>query len=166
MRQGGFTLIEVMVVIAIIGIVLGIAAPSYQSLVRNSRLSSASEELLTHLMLARTEAIKRNRSVDVCAADTSASSPECDSSRAWKDGWIVIVPGETQPLRIGTPVENIDALDVTGTTQNKLTFRSFTNASNQAATFTFCIAGVQAREVVVERSGRVSRLLGDTCAAD
>ncbi|GLS03005.1 hypothetical protein GCM10007860_01480 [Chitiniphilus shinanonensis] len=163
MRQGGFTLIEVMVVIAIIGVVLGIAAPNYQSLVRNSRLSSASEELLTHLMLARTEAIKRNASVEVCAsANPAASEPECDGSD-WKDGWIVRVVGETQPLRVGTALEGVDSLSVSGASSNKLTFRSFTNASNQVATFTFCIPGIQAREVVVERSGRVSRLLGDTC---
>ncbi len=65
LHSSGFTLIEVMVVVAVLAILLGIAAPSFQSMLDKRRLIGAAEQLYADLQYARSEAIKRNASVTV-----------------------------------------------------------------------------------------------------
>lgn len=62
----GFTLVELMVTVAVLAIVAAIAAPSFTQLVLRSRLTSTSNEVVAALQLARMEAIRKNGSVDVC----------------------------------------------------------------------------------------------------
>lgn len=59
-RQKGFTLIEVIIVIAIIGILSAIAVPNFLSWLPNMRLKAASRDLYSHMMRAKMEAIKSN----------------------------------------------------------------------------------------------------------
>lgn len=75
--QSGFTLIEVMVVIAIVGIFITIAAPSFTSFINTMRIKSASFDLVNDLNLARSEAIKRNADVVVVRLDAGG----------WQGGW-------------------------------------------------------------------------------
>lgn len=62
-RDAGITLIEVMIVIAIIGILAAIAVPSYQDMVERNRLKQAAEALQSDLQFARTEAIKQSQTI-------------------------------------------------------------------------------------------------------
>ena len=89
----GFTLVELMVTLAVLAIVLAIAIPSYQGLTRSSRITSLSNELIASLALARSEAVRRGKTVKVCKADANASTPACSSGAAWTDGWLVDVGG-------------------------------------------------------------------------
>lgn len=78
----GFTLIELMIAIAILGIALGIALPSYRDFVAASRVRTATFDLMAMLTLARSEAIKRNGNVAL----------ELDAS-----GWSVVVVAAPAP---------------------------------------------------------------------
>lgn len=62
-NTNGFTLLEVMVIVAVIGIVVAIAAPNFFSWLPNMRLREASQDLLSDMQRAKFEAIKRNRNV-------------------------------------------------------------------------------------------------------
>ena len=64
-RHDGFTLVELMVTIVVLGIILSIAIPSYQDWIKRLHIRSAAESILNGLQLARTEAIKRNGSATI-----------------------------------------------------------------------------------------------------
>ena len=64
-KSHGFTLIEALVTVAIIGILAGLAAPAFIKMLERNRLKGAAEAVFNDLQLARTEAIKRNQDVTV-----------------------------------------------------------------------------------------------------
>ncbi len=81
----GFTLIELMVTLAVAAIVLTIAVPSFTTTVQNNRLSTQLNELVGSLHLARSEAIKRRVTMTVCGSTDQSS---CNTSN-WENGWLV-----------------------------------------------------------------------------
>lgn len=87
--RAGFTLLELMMAIALIGLVLAIAIPSFGTFRQNARMTSAANDLLADLNAARSEAIKRQRNVAFCGSDDPrAGEPECDAAVS---GWFVWV---------------------------------------------------------------------------
>lgn len=85
--QKGFTLIELMVAIAVLSILLSLAAPSFQSLIAQTRLTAISSQLRSALLTARSEAIKSNRQVTVCASEDQSSC----SNGSWSSGSIAFI---------------------------------------------------------------------------
>lgn len=83
----GFTLVELMVTIAIAAILLSIAIPSFQATMAKSQLASHTNEFLAAMATARNEAIKNNTHGLLCASTDGAS---CNGT-AWSNGWIVCV---------------------------------------------------------------------------
>jgi len=83
----GFTLIELMVGVAVLAIALGAGVPSMSEFIKNSRLAAQTNDLLASLHLARTEAIKRNARVTLCrSADATTCAPP---GTGWEIGWVV-----------------------------------------------------------------------------
>lgn len=89
--NAGFTLIELMMTIAISAILVTVAAPSFQTLILNARLSAKKNEFINALNLARSTALSQNSSITVCPL-LAASSAACGTS--WGAGWII----KTQPI--------------------------------------------------------------------
>lgn len=87
----GFTLIEMMVTVAVLAIILGIGVPAFQSMIQDNRAATVTNDLIGALQLARSEAIKRRADVAVCPADSTASG--CDDDAAWTGGWLAISGG-------------------------------------------------------------------------
>lgn len=90
----GFTLIELMVVLVIVGVLLMVAAPSYNTLIERTRLKSYANELVSSFYLARSESIKRNRRMTMCVSipdedDDNDGKEECTGGGDWEEGWIV-----------------------------------------------------------------------------
>lgn len=86
MRQGGFTLGELLVTLAVASVLLVGGVPGFTALQRESRLTTVTNEFVTALHLARSEAVKRGRRVTLCA---SADGLACGSAKGYSDGWLV-----------------------------------------------------------------------------
>lgn len=87
----GFSLLELMIVIALIAIMLLVAAPNITKMVKNNRLTAQANSFVIALNLARSEAIKRNLNVILCR---SADGASCAASGGWGQGWIVYVDAD------------------------------------------------------------------------
>jgi type IV fimbrial biogenesis protein FimT len=86
----GFTLLELMITVSVMAILLGLAVPTFTDIIRNNRLSAAANDLLHSTQVARSEAVKRQTPVVICAtADSTATVPAC-SDGAFTD-WVVFV---------------------------------------------------------------------------
>lgn len=83
-RSAGFTLIELLVTIAIGAILLALALPSFTDAIRSSRVTSAANEFIASVSLARSEAIRSGRPGYMCA---SINGTSCGGE--WNDGWLV-----------------------------------------------------------------------------
>ncbi len=103
----GFTLIELMVVIAIAAILVGLSASPISKMFQANRVQTEGSSFVGDLMFARSEAIKRGQGVSVCASSDGAT---CLNKNTWNSGWIVFsdttqcspsTPTGTQtPLRV------------------------------------------------------------------
>lgn len=85
-RLKGFTLIELMVAVAILAILLAVGVPSFQSFIASSRLTTANNDFVSAMALARSEAIRRGSRVTVCK---SADGSTCTDAGGWHQGWLV-----------------------------------------------------------------------------
>ncbi len=85
-KSVGFTILELMVTIALGGVLIGVAVPSFVDFVANNRMVSATNELAAHVNIARAVAVSRNIPVSLCA---SADGASCASDVRWDKGWLV-----------------------------------------------------------------------------
>lgn len=146
--QYGFTLIELIVAIAILAIVIAIAAPSFNRTVQSNRAAVMSNELLGALQTTRSEALKRRTNVTLCRRN--ANGTDCDNSADWSAGWLLIQGSLV--LRIWEPATGIA---LTGPSDG-ITYRSNgTTTLNAAQTFQIETPSCQ-RTVSVTVTGNAS----------
>lgn len=145
----GFTAVELMVTIAIVAILLAIAVPSFEGAALSSKLSANANSLVADAHLTRSEAIKRNAVVTLCA---SANGTSCNGT-GWEDGWIILS---------GTTVLKVQEAASSGMRLNgsalSLNFQP-TGESATQATITVCRkvpVGEKERVVSISATGRTS----------
>lgn len=83
--QRGLTLIELLVTLAIAGVLLGMAAPSFTEFIAQRSLTTAANDFVLAATLARSESVRRGQSVSLQASDAG------DSDDEWGQGWCVVV---------------------------------------------------------------------------
>lgn len=174
MGRRGFTLVELLVVLAVGSILLAIAIPGYAFLVNASRLATVTNDLVTVLHLARSEAIKRGTRVTVCkTGNAGAVTPACDAAAGWHEGWLVYVDGGTRGV--------IDAGDTLLRVQERAHPEASITANHHIShfisylpngrtqgltglgngTFEICVSGSR-RDIVINNAGR-PRLVSGSC---
>lgn len=82
----GFSLVELLVVVALIGILAALGIPSYQTWIQNTQIRTAAESIQNGLQLARSEAVQRNARVRFTLGDNSDWSVGCEPAVADLDG--------------------------------------------------------------------------------
>lgn len=153
----GFTLVELMVTLAIAAILLSIAAPNFVSLTKNDRITTVTNDLLADLALARSEAAKRGQSVSVCI---SSDGSTCTGSN-WLGGRLVFADASTA----GTIDGSDSIIRVTEAKNNGTTLSSsgFVNTGyiryGATGTVTTGNTNIGTFKVCDDRTGNVGRLL-------
>lgn len=113
-QNSGFTLIELMITLAVLAVVLGIAMPAISDFTIKQRVSSQANELMLSLAFARSEAVKLNQDIRVIPRTSTASG--------WSDGWCV------GPASIGSNCNHADVIRVFGGA-NGVSITSFNTAN-------------------------------------
>jgi type IV fimbrial biogenesis protein FimT len=124
----GFSIVELVVTLAVAAVLLAAAIPSFQSVIRSNRMSSQANELVTAFTLARSEAVKRNGTIAVCSADTSTSPPTCGTD--WAEGTMVFADADgdgvhdtgEEIVRVFRAINPDDSITATPSTVNVVQF--------------------------------------------
>jgi type IV fimbrial biogenesis protein FimT len=168
----GITLVELVTVVAIVGITLSLAAPTFSRLLARNAMASSVNLFLAQLRLARSSAVTRERHITLCpAAGASACS---DDHRAWHDGYLVFEDNnQNQELDAGE--QRLQYQERAGrnitivTSSNKrarITYQAMGRAWFSNTTIRFCHADYPDlnRAIIVSNNGRVRtmKLLGNS----
>lgn len=160
-RVRGFSAIELVAIVTIVGILLAAGMPSFQSLMQRQRLTTTANALFMAVNLARSEAIQRGTRVDLVPAG---------EGRSWNDGWVVFVDanGNRRPDADETIVFTHEPIDrdlriTPRFTDSKVQYIAFngtgrtrTNASRHASQSGHWLLelGTQSRKIVINFLGR------------
>lgn len=173
MGRRGFTLVELLIVLAVGSILLAIAVPGYGFLMNTSRLAAVTNDLVSALQLARSEAIKHGARVTVCkTSNPMAAQAFCDNTANWHEGWLVfsddgvrgvIDSGDTL-LRVQGRLSG-GANITSSSPYHYVSYRpsGMSQGSNGLAngTISVCLEGSR-RDIIISRAGRI-RLNSGTC---
>jgi type IV fimbrial biogenesis protein FimT len=155
--QTGFTLLELMTAIAVVGILLALAGPGLADFVEESRLSGSSRDFVVDLALARNEAAMRGQRVTVC---TSGDGTTC-ANDSWANGRLVFIDAGTvgdvdsgDVILSTTPALDA-AIETTPIGAPDVFFLSFVPRGRLAAPgqIQVCLTGHERRVVNIHRSG-------------
>ncbi len=103
-RERGFTLLELMITLAVGGLLLSMAVPALQSFTNNSKRAGAVNDFVSSMHLARNTAITANSRVTICA---SSNATNCQAV-TWDQGWIVFIdPNSNQSVDIGETILSV-----------------------------------------------------------
>jgi type IV fimbrial biogenesis protein FimT len=109
-RMSGFTLVEIMISVALVAIILTIGIPSFRFVTNSNRIAAEINGLLGDMQFARSEAIKEGQLVTVCVSTDQAT---CANTNNWQSGWIVFSAGTNILLRVQTPFSSTDTFVAT-----------------------------------------------------
>lgn len=151
--QSGFTLVELMVTVAVAAILLAIGVPSLTSLYENARVNNNIQKIQGILVFARNQAINYGTTVNVC---TFATATTCDVTADWSGGirvFIVDAKNVTTELRA---IDKFNNSDKVKGPSNIITFSA--DGLSSAGDIIYCPSGKTdlSKSVSVSSSGRVS----------
>jgi len=112
--KNGFTLIELMVTVAVLGITVAIAVPAFQNVIASNQLQESRDRLRTAIMYAKGEAVAGNQTVTLCP---SADASTCGDNSNWDENWLVVTDNnETGAVSIDRILRSFEAPSPAGVT--------------------------------------------------
>lgn len=166
--HGGFTLVELLVTIAMLAIQLSLGVPAFAEMLASWQRDRATKAITAHLQLARTEAIKSTRRVVMCnSTDNINCAPK--TNKEWKDGWLLFhdlnkntIRDDDEPLIASTlPMTGILSLKANNSINHFVFMPSGTMASGMSTLKVVPRLG-HTQNVTVSRVGRVRLSLETT----
>lgn len=175
-KQQAFTLVELMVTLAVFAVLVTLAIPAFNSYVRSNRLSSETNALFGALSFAYQEAKIRGANVSVCRS-SDGTSCAADTS-GWNAGWIIFVNTDNdapavvdvgeEVLRVYGALSTGNTLSVSAGFSNFITYRPTTGHSSAQGQFVLCdsTGAASAVSITVNRKGKTTQATGGgTCTA-
>lgn len=152
----GFTIIEILIAVAVVAILVAVGAPSLRDLVVGVRVRTVASDLYESLLFARSEAIKRNAIISVVP-----------NSGGWVAGWQVRVDADNTVLKVADAAPTVTATaNATGNISFAMTGRVTTGVRSVVFSAD-STPTVKARCVMLDASGRPTvRIDNDTNAAN
>ncbi|AHK80448.1 hypothetical protein M911_16375 [Ectothiorhodospira haloalkaliphila] len=158
-RNGGFTLVELMITITVMAILIGVAVPGFQGMIQNHRASTTANQLITGLLFARSEAVKRGEQVSLCPLNSAWSGSG--------GGWQVRVGNDCsgEQLRVWERLPANTDVSANFSSGNRVTFGALGDrvsaGSGGDGNHLFRVepqscTGERAREIFVGRGGAAS----------
>lgn len=158
LRTRGFSLVELMITVAVVAILTVIAWPNFRDFMHRNTATAQANQILASLQYARNEAVSRRYPTAVCAsASTDETSPACDGGNTFDGGWMVwrdssltgvpaytssSGPGSDELLRVTSPQNGVSIEAFLGTTAtNQFSFDQrgmVTGAGGEIANIVVC----------------------------
>ncbi len=168
--QTGFTLTELIITLAIAAIMMSQAVPSFIEMVQNNRVVTQTNEFVSSLNMARSEAVKRGDRITICK---SADSATCTAAGDWQQGWIIFTDSNSDAVVNNTDVilriynAFVPGNTLRGISGNVASYISYAGngfsqmvggGGTQTGTLVLCDSrglGANARAIVLSASGQV-----------
>lgn len=168
----GFTLIELMTAILVLGVLLAMAIPSYREMSRSNRMTASTNDLVTALATARGEALRGSTPVSLCAStDGSNCVTVATGTTDWSGGWIAFTDsnGTLGTIDSGdAPIQKWGALSGDAKINGSASFITYTRTGMLDATRTFDVfftgcVGNQGRHIDTTLIGLVTTTSQTAC---
>lgn len=161
-RAAGFTLVELLVSMAVLAVLLAVGVPSFAGLMRQWRLESVVNNLTGDLRLARSTATRASRPVVVCAQDGGG---HCSGKETWGQGWLVFIDvdnnravdaGDTVVAQRGAQA-GISSVSLSGIDKDQIRFRPNGTLNGLSVTVSVQTAGTDSKQqdLVLNHIGRL-----------
>ena len=160
-HESAFTLIELMITLAVAAVVLTIGVPGFGRIIENNQLATTTNSFVSSLTFARSEAVKRNEAVTICRGSVSTN---CAAAAGYEQGWLVFIDNNASStydasdelLRVNEALPSNFTLRGNGQYQSVFRYTSKGRVAAINGRFVLCKGGdlEKSRAVFIETTGR------------